>query len=167
MDDIFDASECGSFCWANGGEGDDILIGGTANDRLSGGKGLDFVSGGEGNDELNGGFDEFADELVGGPGEDVMGKNFIQAIPTGNGSLDYVIIHSENYVDFDPAFDDIAVVELDERFNQTASWSTNSVEKLGGSKVEPEEKRDESKESTTDRKPDSKSSLRNPRDLKR
>jgi hypothetical protein len=96
-----------------------------------------------------------------------MGKNFIQAIPDGNGSFDYVNIHSENYLDFDPAFDEIMVVELDERFSQTASWSTNSVEKLGGSKVEPEKKRNESKKSRTDRKSESKSSLRNPRDLKR
>jgi Ca2+-binding RTX toxin-like protein len=40
---------------ADGGQGDDILIGGAGNDRLLGGDGDDVLIGGAGNDELDGG----------------------------------------------------------------------------------------------------------------
>jgi Ca2+-binding RTX toxin-like protein len=166
MDDIFDASDCESFCWAIGGGGDDMLLGGAANDRLSGGKGLDYIAGGGGNDELSGGFDESEDELFGGPGEDLLGKNVILALPVGDGSYDYELLHAENYLDFDPAFDEIAVVILDESFNQTATLSTNSVEKLGGSKFESEEEQRDRKTSKTDQKEDSRTTLRKGVDTK-
>ncbi len=62
---------------ADGGKGDDILIGGSGNDRLSGGEGDDVLLGRDGNDYLDGGRGNdwlFGgrghDWLVGGPGRD-------------------------------------------------------------------------------------------------
>jgi Ca2+-binding RTX toxin-like protein len=40
---------------ANGGDGDDVLIGGAGNDTLLGGNGDDVLIGGAGNDILDGG----------------------------------------------------------------------------------------------------------------
>lgn len=148
--DVFDASDCTSVCRAWGNDGDDILIGGTANDELSGGDGMDYIEGGRGNDELTGGWDDFADELVGGEGADLVGKNVYIAIAIGNGSFNYELIHEENYVDFEPGIDEIIFVELDERYNTTATWSGQSLGKQdsGG--------RGDSKESSYEKKADTK-----------
>jgi Ca2+-binding RTX toxin-like protein len=51
-----------------GGEGDDVLTGGTGNDKLIGGPGDDELNGRGGDDLLIGGSGD--DELNGGPGED-------------------------------------------------------------------------------------------------
>jgi Ca2+-binding RTX toxin-like protein len=53
-----------------GGNGDDILNGGTQNDTLIGGIGIDSISGNEGNDRIVG--DLGADTLTGGNGTDVF-----------------------------------------------------------------------------------------------
>jgi Ca2+-binding RTX toxin-like protein len=53
-----------------GGKGNDILIGGGGNDRLDGGKGDDWLFGGHGNDRLAGGHG--ADHLYGGHGSDTL-----------------------------------------------------------------------------------------------
>lgn len=53
---------------ANGGEGDDVLIGGAADDQLDGGTGDDRLDGRGGNDTLNG--NEGDDRLLGGQGFD-------------------------------------------------------------------------------------------------
>lgn len=77
---------------AQGGAGDDVLIGTDAPNNLEGGAGTDAVSGGRGNDFLFGGFDSAfpggpgeRDSLDGGPGDDAIfgspGPNLIQAGP--------------------------------------------------------------------------------------
>jgi Ca2+-binding RTX toxin-like protein len=53
---------------ADGGSGNDLLIGGCANDWLSGGIGNDWLCGGDGNDRLSGGSGD--DYLDGGAGCD-------------------------------------------------------------------------------------------------
>ena len=53
-----------------GGEGDDILIAGTAGGYLDGGDGNDILIGGIGSDILIGG--KGADELDGGDGDDIL-----------------------------------------------------------------------------------------------
>jgi Ca2+-binding RTX toxin-like protein len=54
-DDIVDGSNTDRSIVAEGGTGQDTLIGGSDNDRLTGGNGNDAVSGGSGNDTLIGG----------------------------------------------------------------------------------------------------------------
>jgi hypothetical protein len=54
---------------ANGGNGDDCIIGTAANESLSGGQGNDVILGGAGNDHLYGG--QGNDYLDGGPGIDI------------------------------------------------------------------------------------------------
>ena len=55
---------------ANGGRGDDVMIGGSGDDNLSGGRGDDVIAGRGGNDDLKGGRGD--DVLLGGRGNDVM-----------------------------------------------------------------------------------------------
>jgi Ca2+-binding RTX toxin-like protein len=56
-DDVIEATglQPGIFLTANGGDGDDILIGGAGNDTLTGGAGDDVLIGGPGFDVLDGG----------------------------------------------------------------------------------------------------------------
>jgi Ca2+-binding RTX toxin-like protein len=64
---------------ADGGDGNDVLIGGGGNDHLSGGKGNDVIFGGKGRDHLDGG--KGHDWLFGGAGNDVIrggkGRDYI------------------------------------------------------------------------------------------
>ncbi len=63
----------GEGAWAylmEGGDGGDILIGGTGNDVLRGGDGRDSISGGEGDDLLEGG--DADDDLYGDEGDDLL-----------------------------------------------------------------------------------------------
>jgi Ca2+-binding RTX toxin-like protein len=72
-DDVLDASGLADgaiLLAANGGDGDDDLLGGAGNDTLSGDGGNDKLNGRGGNDTLNGGAGD--DELTGGPGVDVL-----------------------------------------------------------------------------------------------
>lgn len=62
-DDFLNGSAATTILTANGGDGDDILRGGSQADVLNGGNGDDILRGGGGNDELNG-------DLNGGPGTD-------------------------------------------------------------------------------------------------
>ncbi|MGL5082185.1 MAG: calcium-binding protein [Microcoleaceae cyanobacterium] len=66
--DTLDASQARTPIVADGGPGDDVLIGGRRVDLLSGGEGNDNLSGGEGNDVLDGGTG--VDTLTGGAGAD-------------------------------------------------------------------------------------------------
>lgn len=73
----------------NGGSGNDTLVGGAGNDTLNGGDGNDSLDGGAGNDTLNGGNgsddlygDAGNDHLAGGAGADLLFGG------TGNDSLD-------------------------------------------------------------------------------
>ena len=61
---------------ANGGPGNDTIIGGGLNDVLEGGDGNDTLQGGDGNDSLSGGMGD--DILQGGAGNDtyIFGDNF-------------------------------------------------------------------------------------------
>ena len=57
-DDVVDASALSAdaiLFTANGGDGDDVLIGGAGNDTLTGGDGDDILNGGPGQDVLDGG----------------------------------------------------------------------------------------------------------------
>ena len=57
-DDVVDASGLSAGAiplTANGGDGDDVLIGGAGNDTLNGGAGDDVLIGGPGQDVLDGG----------------------------------------------------------------------------------------------------------------
>jgi Ca2+-binding RTX toxin-like protein len=54
---------------ADGGDGDDVLIGGAGGDYLNGGRGKDIVRGRGGNDILDGGNDRDPDVIEGGTGE--------------------------------------------------------------------------------------------------
>jgi Ca2+-binding RTX toxin-like protein len=53
---------------ANGGKGDDVMIGGNGNDVLKGGDGSDIIAGRGGNDDIDGG--RGRDYLFGGAGND-------------------------------------------------------------------------------------------------
>lgn len=66
---------------ADGGAGDDTLIGGSGNDVLRGGTGKDKLFGLGGNDMLSGGQDGVADELWGGTGADTFVKeNYLSPV---------------------------------------------------------------------------------------
>jgi Ca2+-binding RTX toxin-like protein len=54
----------------SGGKGNDVIFGRGGNDRLDGGKGNDYLSGGNGNDHLSGG--KGNDSLHGGRGNDEL-----------------------------------------------------------------------------------------------
>jgi Ca2+-binding RTX toxin-like protein len=54
----------------NGGDGNDLITGGTLNDLISGGNGNDILQGGDGNDTLTGGSN--SDRLEGGAGNDSL-----------------------------------------------------------------------------------------------
>jgi Ca2+-binding RTX toxin-like protein len=57
---------------ADGGDGDDVLIGGAGGDHLVGGKGKDIVRGRGGMDWLEGGDDHDEDVLEGGTGKNLV-----------------------------------------------------------------------------------------------
>ncbi|WP_108257563.1 calcium-binding protein [Mangrovicoccus ximenensis] len=57
---------------ADGGEGDDLLIGGAGDDLLVGGKGDDVLEGEKGNDTMRGGLGNDIMEWDNGDGSDVM-----------------------------------------------------------------------------------------------
>jgi Ca2+-binding RTX toxin-like protein len=67
--DLF-ANYTGISSTANGGAGNDVLIGGSAADTLNGGDGHDLLVGGAGDDVLNGGAG--LDAMYGGPGDDTL-----------------------------------------------------------------------------------------------
>ena len=73
-DDVIEASGLGTGIQltANGGDGDDILIGGTGNDTLLGGAGDDVLLGGGGQDILDG-----------GPGDNVVIQGFAGPLAQG------------------------------------------------------------------------------------
>ena len=71
--------------FADGGDGDDLLVGSVGNDWLQDGYGKDTIIGGEGNDYIVGGFDE--DSLLGGPGNDVLlGEHGADTLLGGSGT---------------------------------------------------------------------------------
>lgn len=66
----------------DGGNGDDLLIGGRGNDNLTGGNGNDIILGGRGNDNIVGGNGDDLlvggqgfDRVEGGRGQDTIGKD--------------------------------------------------------------------------------------------
>ncbi|QYK43546.1 MAG: hypothetical protein KF887_11655 [Paracoccaceae bacterium] len=82
--------------WMRGGDGNDALVGSTADDRLEGGAGDDTLSGGKGNDRLFGGAGK--DRLNGGVGNDLLhGGDGDDTLEGGSGDD---TIHSGNGNDF-------------------------------------------------------------------
>ena len=65
-DQLYVAPDVTANIEANGGEGQDVLVGGAGEDRFSGGAGKDVVIGNGGNDVIWGGFDKDVDVLVAG-----------------------------------------------------------------------------------------------------
>jgi Ca2+-binding RTX toxin-like protein len=86
-DDVINASglATGILLTANGGDGDDVLIGGAGNDTLSGGAGDDVLIGGPGQDILDG-----------GPGNNINIQSVIAApansVGTGNATANNVAL---------------------------------------------------------------------------
>lgn len=78
--------------WADGGDGDDLIVGGDEVDAFFGGNGNDTLLGGGGDDYLDGGAGN--DYLDGGPGNDTL--------QGGTGYLDVLIGGSGNDVLLDP-----------------------------------------------------------------
>jgi Ca2+-binding RTX toxin-like protein len=76
---------------ANGGEGQDVLIGGGGDDRLSGGAGRDVVIGNGGDDTLWGGLDKDVDVLDAGHDrfDSVMSRDGDKVAPTASPSLSW------------------------------------------------------------------------------
>lgn len=103
-DDFFDAANTNTPVLAEGGNGDDTLIGGSRNDTLIGGAGDDALIGGDGDDVLIG--DSFGDPAIG----------VINTLD-GQGGSDSYILANENmtyYNDGDDAtagLNDYAVLE--------------------------------------------------------
>jgi Ca2+-binding RTX toxin-like protein len=77
-DDVINASglAAGILLTANGGDGDDVLIGGAGNDTLTGGAGDDVLIGGPGQDILDG-----------GPGDNINIQSVIAAPPNSLGNV--------------------------------------------------------------------------------
>jgi Ca2+-binding RTX toxin-like protein len=77
-DDVINASglATGILLTANGGDGDDVLIGGAGNDTLTGGAGDDVLIGGPGQDILDG-----------GPGNNINIQSVIAAPPNSVGNV--------------------------------------------------------------------------------
>ncbi|HEX6706668.1 MAG TPA: calcium-binding protein [Albitalea sp.] len=82
---------------ANGGKGNDVMIGGDGDDHFNGGKGCDIIAGRGGNDCLEGGKGD--DWLFGGKGKDHLdggkGRDYLDGGPGhdtnhGGPGLDYV-----------------------------------------------------------------------------
>lgn len=70
MDDVMDGSSSGESLSLSGGEGNDVLTGGSVDDILNGGEGNDRLSGGSGNDVLITG--SGVDRVDGGDGIDTI-----------------------------------------------------------------------------------------------
>jgi Ca2+-binding RTX toxin-like protein len=80
-----------------GGEGNDVMNGGTegdelygeeGNDNLNGNEGADYLDGGDGNDVLNGGAGAWNDTLVGGAGNDNLNGGEGNDVLDGDGGQD-------------------------------------------------------------------------------
>jgi Ca2+-binding RTX toxin-like protein len=71
-----------------GGNGDDILLGGSGHDSIFGGNGDDFLSGGSGNDWLFGGWGN--DLLAGNAGRDRMFGGFGSDVLIGGSGRDFL-----------------------------------------------------------------------------
>jgi Ca2+-binding RTX toxin-like protein len=83
---------------ANGGSGNDVMIGGNGNDNFKGGSGDDVMLGRGGNDKMDGG--KGNDILFGGKGDDCIrggkGNDFIDG---GQGNDDLRGGHGNDYID--------------------------------------------------------------------
>jgi VCBS repeat-containing protein len=79
----------------SGKDGNDVIFGGSGNDKINGNKGNDFISGGAGNDKLNGG--DGNDVIIGGAGNDDIdgGKGNDTAVYQGR-YQDYVLSFKQN-----------------------------------------------------------------------
>ncbi len=84
-DDIF-RNKTNIATTADGGLGDDLIIGGGGNDNLVGGDGNDVIIGGGGNDAIHG--DAGADRLYGSQGEDAIDGGIGNDFLSGGAGLD-------------------------------------------------------------------------------
>ena len=89
----------------DGGEGNDILDGGKGNDVLSGGGGNDELDGGKGNDVLSGGGGN--DELDGGKGNDVLDGGSDANVLIGGKDDDVFVLNQGSENDDEVYFADV------------------------------------------------------------
>jgi Ca2+-binding RTX toxin-like protein len=83
---------------ANGGSGNDLMIGGGGNDHLSGGSGNDAIYGRGGNDDISGGSGN--DWLSGGNGNDVIRGGSGNDVQFGGNGNDWLSGGSGNDLQF-------------------------------------------------------------------
>src|SRR4029453_4592307 len=96
---------------ADGGDGNDVLIGAAGNDILYGGDGDDVLIGNDGDDVLDGGAGD--DILLGGNGNDVLlnGEFTIQSFVPGADTEDRIHSRSLSGVTFDWLIEHAKMVE--------------------------------------------------------
>lgn len=101
-DDIIDASTSNGMNTLSGGDGNDLVIGGSGNNTLDGGDGNDFLISGAGNDRLYGGNGN--DILIGGLGRNLLVGGLGQDIFV----LQPGIVNNSHVIqDFNPAEGDL------------------------------------------------------------
>lgn len=102
---------------ADGGAGNDIMMGGRGDDRFGGGAGSDVLMGGHGRDTLWGGFDKDVDVLDAGANEPLEQHGGMRWRPIDS-------IYTRDGDKVKNAGDDI-VTNLDELDREKARWDTS------------------------------------------
>ena len=107
--------------WVDGGNGDDVIVGGSGRDTLCGGKGCDWIAGGANNDLLAG--QDGCDSLFGNAGND--------ALIGGNGDDTLVAIGGgdQDSLEGDAGFDSFW---LDDSFGEQVYDVLDSAESYAG-----------------------------------
>ncbi|NUB46208.1 M10 family metallopeptidase C-terminal domain-containing protein [Fertoebacter nigrum] len=130
----------------SGWEGDDSLFGGWDNDLVEGWEGANYLSGGNGNDTIIGGFDDKADTMVGGIGDDVFvlwdwsGDKVVED-PTGG--HDTLIVQAGAKLTLADYVEDLIVADAASEYNNayksddlssvlTGNWMANTIISTGG-----------------------------------
>ena len=101
-DDLLSAIDSGDGSIMNGNAGDDVLVGSQGNDVMNGGEGADnltdnagsdVINGDEGDDRIEGKFDQTADQMRGGLGNDrLIISDVFDDVDGGVGGVDDLVI---------------------------------------------------------------------------